>query len=88
MQSREDRIIPNTSHSNNVNDDIIVSSKESERLAQEKIEARMRLLAMPPSEAQKLTNQTLKPQYWKFDPSNHVWDESIPTRYGEDIDPC
>jgi len=47
----------------------------------------MRLLAMLPSEAQKLANQALQPQCWKFDPSTHVWDESIPTRYGEDTDP-
>ncbi|MBO3463813.1 hypothetical protein G7B40_025940 [Aetokthonos hydrillicola Thurmond2011] len=46
----------------------------------------MRLLAMPPEEAQKLANQTLYPQYWKFHPSTHVWDESIPAHYGEDSD--
>lgn len=79
MQKRENKIIANTSNPNEVNDDIIVSSIESERLAQEKIEARMRLLIIPPSEAQKLANQTLQPHYWKFDPSTHVWEESIPT---------
>jgi len=70
-----------------VDDNIIVSSIESERLAQEKIEARIRLLAMPIEAAQKLANQTLQPQYWKFDPSAHLWDESIPTHYGEDTYP-
>ncbi|MBR8837769.1 MAG: hypothetical protein DSM106950_28125 [Stigonema ocellatum SAG 48.90 = DSM 106950] len=88
MQSRENKIIVNTSNPNGVNDDIIVSSTESERLAQEKIEARMRLLAMSPEEAKKLANQALQPQCWKFDSSTHVWDESIPTHYGEDSDPC
>lgn len=88
MQSQENQINALTSNLNEVNDDIIVSSTESERLAQEKIEARMRLLAMPPDEAQKLANQILQPQYWKFDPSTHVWEESIPTHYGEDTDPC
>ncbi|MBA3921109.1 MAG: hypothetical protein H0X31_05110 [Nostocaceae cyanobacterium] len=70
---------------NQFDDDVIVSSSD-ERLSQEKIDARMRLLAMPPEEAQKLANQTLQPQLWRFDPSTHFWDESIPTHYGEDSD--
>jgi hypothetical protein len=83
MHERENN---NTSNSD-INDDIIVSSTESARLAEEKTNARMRLLAMPPTEAQKLVDQTLQPQCWKFDPSNCVWSESIPTHYGDDFDP-
>jgi len=70
---------------NQFDDDVIVSSSD-ERLSQEKIDARMRLLAMSPEEAQKLANQTLQPRLWRFDPRTHVWDESIPTHYGEDSD--
>jgi len=56
---------------------------ESEQLAIEKIEARIRLLAMPPEEAQKLVEQTLYPQYWEFRSEDNIWEESIPTHYGE-----
>lgn len=56
------------------------------QLAQEKIEARIKLLAMPPEEAQKLVEQTLYPQYWQFCLEDHAWEESIPTYYGEDND--
>lgn len=83
MQERVNKNIANTSNLK-VDDNIIVSSRESERLAQEKIKARMKLLAIPKEEAQKLADQTLQPQYWKFDPNTHVWEESIPTHYGED----
>jgi hypothetical protein len=86
MQERANKNIVNTSNLE-ADDDIIVSSRQSTRLAQEKIKARMQLLAMPKEEAQKLVEQTLYPQYWEFDPSTHVWEESIPTHYGEDTDP-
>ena len=56
---------------------------ESDRLAQEKIEARLRLLAMPSEEARKLAEQTIYPQYWEFRSEDNVWEESIPTNYGE-----
>ena len=52
--------------------------QESRQLAQEKIEARMRLLSMPPEEAQKLVDMTLYPQSWKFQPEdNDIWEESL-----------
>ncbi len=86
MQERVNKNIANTSNLE-ADDNIIVSSKESERLAQEKIKARMKLLAMPKEEAQKLADQTLHPQYWEFDPNTHAWEESIPTYYGEDTGP-
>jgi len=68
-------------------DDIVVSYEESQRLAQEKIDARMRLLALPPEEAQKIVDQTLYPQYWKFSSEDNIWSETIPTNYGEETDP-
>ena len=38
------------------------------QFAEQKTEARMRLLAMPPEEAQSLVDQTLYPQFWNYDP--------------------
>lgn len=58
----------------------------TQQLACEKIDARMRLLAMPPEEAQKLVDMTLYPQYWEFSLENYTWEESIPTSYGEQND--
>lgn len=58
----------------------------TEQLAQEKVEARMRLLSMPPEEAQKLVDMTLYPQYWEFSLENYTWEESIPAHWGEDDD--
>ncbi len=54
-----------------------------EQLAQLKIEARLRLLAMDPETAQHLADQTLQPQNWTHALDNEIWDESIPTTYGE-----
>ena len=56
---------------------------ESDHLAQEKIEARLRLLAMPSEDARKLAEQTLYPKHWEFRSEDNVWEESIPTKYGE-----
>ncbi len=72
--------------SNNL-EDLVISYEASQRLAQEKIDARMRLLALPPEEAQKLVDQTLYPQYWKFSSEDNIWSETIPTNYGEETDP-
>lgn len=58
----------------------------TEQLAQDKIEARMRLLAMPPESAQKLVEQTLYPQNWDVRPEDIKWEESISTSYDEDDD--
>lgn len=58
----------------------------TKQLAQEKIKARMELLAMPPSEAQKLVDMTLYPQYWSLRLENLKWSETIPSHYGEDDD--
>lgn len=41
---------------------------------------------MSPEEAQKLVDMTLYPQYWEFHPEDHLWEESIPTYYGEETD--
>lgn len=54
-------------------------------LLQAKINARKRLLAMPPAEAQRLADKTLYPEYWEYNPQDHDWDESIPTHFGEDF---
>ena len=45
-------------------------------LAQDKIEARMRLLAMPKEEAQKLVEQTIYPHLWKVRPQDIKWEGS------------
>lgn len=58
----------------------------TEQLAEDKIAARMRLLAMPPESAQKLVEQTLYPQSWDVRPEDIKWEESIPTNYGEEDD--
>lgn len=58
----------------------------TEQLAQDKIEARIRLLAMPPAEAQKLVEETLYPQKWDVHLEDIKWEESISTNYGEDDD--
>lgn len=58
-------------------------NQESPKYAREKIEARAKLLNLPPQTAQNLVNQTLYPKLWHFDISNHSWEESIPTKYGE-----
>ena len=56
---------------------------DSNELAQKKIEARLRLLAMPPEEAQRIVEQTLYPQLWECRIEDHEWEESLPTYYGE-----
>ncbi len=47
-----------------------------EEYAQNKIEARMRLLAMPKEEAQKLASQTIYPQLWEVRPEEIKWEGS------------
>lgn len=56
---------------------------DSKRLTQQKIEARQRLLAMPPEEAQRIVEQTLYPQYWQCREEDRIWEESLPSRYGK-----
>jgi len=64
----------------------VIDDYSDSQLAKEKVSARKRLLAMPPESAQKLVDMTLLPQCWEFKLSNQacVWDETIPTSYGED----
>jgi hypothetical protein len=62
------------------------SNLELEALAQQKIAARLRLLEMPPEEAQTLVDQTLYPQFWECRREDYRWEESLPSHYGE-IDP-
>jgi hypothetical protein len=54
-----------------------------ESLAQQKKQARKKLLSLEPEIAQKQVNQTLYPQLWEHDLEANPWDESIPTSYGE-----
>jgi hypothetical protein len=54
-----------------------------ESLAQQKKQAREKLLSLEPKIAQNQVNQTLYPQLWVYDPEANPWDESIPTSYGE-----
>lgn len=65
---------------------IEIDATVSTRLEQEKSEARKELLSLPPIEAQKLVEQTLYPQYWEYSHLEDVWEESLPSCYGE-IDP-
>jgi hypothetical protein len=50
-------------------------------LEAEKDKARMLLLDLAPEEAQKQAEATIYPQLWQ--PELTVWEESIPTTYGE-----
>jgi hypothetical protein len=59
------------------------SELELKALAQQKIEARLRLLKMPPEEAQKIVEQTLYPQFWECRTEDYRWEESLPSHYGE-----
>jgi hypothetical protein len=54
-----------------------------EELAKAKIVAREKLLAMEPKTAQDLVDMTLYPQYWSCNPEEFIWEESLPTHYGE-----
>ncbi|MGB8699461.1 MAG: hypothetical protein WCD18_08605 [Thermosynechococcaceae cyanobacterium] len=56
---------------------------ELEALAQQKIEARQRLLEMPPDAAQQIVEQTLYPQFWECRREDYRWEESLPSHYGE-----
>jgi len=47
-----------------------------EELAQDKIEARMRLLAMPKEEAKKLVEPTIYPHLWEVRPQDIKWEGS------------
>ena len=47
-----------------------------EEYAQDKIEARMRLLAMPKEEAQKIASQTIYPNQWEVRPEEIKWEGS------------
>lgn len=58
-------------------------NQDLHKLAQEKIEARKKILQLAPKEAEKLVNQTLYPEYWQFDINEHSWEESIPIHYGK-----
>jgi hypothetical protein len=55
----------------------------SQELAQKKIENRAKLMSLSPSVAQEQVNQVLHPDLWEFNIENHLWEESIPTDYGE-----
>lgn len=60
-----------------------VTDMELEALAQQKIEARLRLLELPPEEAQKVVEQTMYPQFWECRAEDSRWEESLPSHYGE-----
>lgn len=47
-----------------------------EEYAQAKIKARMRLLAMPELESQKLVEQTIYPHLWEVRPEDIKWEGS------------
>lgn len=59
------------------------NQQQLQKLAQEKIEARQKLINLSAKEAQKLVDQTLYPEYWDFNINEHSWEESIPTNYGQ-----
>lgn len=44
---------------------------------QQKIEARRKLLELPPEEAQKQVESILYPQYWQLDLNQSLWQESF-----------
>jgi hypothetical protein len=56
---------------------------ELEELARQKVVARLRLLDLPPEEAQSIVEQTLYPQFWECSTTAIGWEESLPSHYGE-----
>ena len=44
---------------------------------QQKIEARQKLLELPPQEAQKQVESILYPQYWQLEQNQSPWQESF-----------
>ena len=73
-----DRSLKNLAQ-NSVDADLVLGKA----LAQQKIEARLRLLEMLPEEAQKIVEQTLYPQLWECRTEDRLWEESLPSHYGE-----
>lgn len=66
---------------------LIMSNSEIKKLEKQKIDARKKLQQLSPKIAQNIVNQTLYPEYWEMDFSNHSWEESIPINYSyEKID--
>lgn len=43
----------------------------------QKIEARQKLLALPPEEAQAIVESILYPQYWRLDLNQSMWQDSF-----------
>ncbi|NJM76632.1 MAG: hypothetical protein HC852_13660 [Acaryochloridaceae cyanobacterium RU_4_10] len=58
-----------------MNSDPIIST-DLEDLLEQKVQARERLLKLPPEEAQRIVDQVLYPQYWQAIDVT-VWEESI-----------
>lgn len=53
-----------------------IIATDIENLLEQKVQARERLLQLPPEEAQRIVDQVLYPQYWQaIDVA--VWEESI-----------
>ena len=50
-----------------------------EQLAAAKIEARRRLLKLPPKEAQAKVDGVLHPDLWTIDVSQYEWEPSLPS---------
>jgi hypothetical protein len=59
-------------------DEIIILDEEKYKLlAQEKVEARQRLLKMPPQQAQEIINNLLFPELWDIDLENMGWSDRL-----------
>jgi hypothetical protein len=70
-------------------DEIIISDEEKYKLlAQEKVEARQRLLEMPPQQAQEIVNNILFPELWDIDLENLGWSDrlAIPSKDDDEDD--
>ncbi|WP_404788625.1 hypothetical protein [Altericista sp. CCNU0014] len=78
-----DRVLENASQQSATASLSHASDLALDALAQQKIEARLRLLAMPPEEAQRIVEQTLYPQLWECRAEDYRWEESLPSHYGE-----
>jgi hypothetical protein len=59
-------------------DEIVILDEEKYKLlAQEKVEARQKLLEIPPQQAQELVNNILFPELWDIDLKNINWSDRL-----------
>ena len=61
-----------------------LDSSSMGQLAAEKIEARQKLLKLPPEEAQARVDRILHPSLWKVDVTQNVWEPLLSSQDDDD----